>query len=150
MVTDRIEQEIVIAATPERVWAVLTEAEHLGNWFGDGRPAKVDLRAGGLVEFDHGAHGPLLARIVEIEPPRLFTYRMSQSPVGAEPREGNATLVEFRLVAEGDGTRLRMVESGFAALDLAADWVASRHLANSTNWPGKLVGLARYAEKPAT
>jgi len=31
---DRIEREITIAAPVERVWAVLTEPEHVGQWFG--------------------------------------------------------------------------------------------------------------------
>jgi DNA-binding transcriptional ArsR family regulator len=35
---------------------------------------------------------------------------------GEEPREGNSTLVELSLIPEGDKTRLRLVESGFAAL----------------------------------
>ncbi len=39
MHADRIEQEIVIAAPVERVWAVLSEPEHVGRWFGHGKPA---------------------------------------------------------------------------------------------------------------
>ncbi len=35
MATDRIEREIVIGAPPQRVWQVLTEAEHVSRWFGD-------------------------------------------------------------------------------------------------------------------
>ena len=47
MQKDRIEQEIVIAAPIERVWAVLTEPAHVGRWFGQGGPAEIDLRPGG-------------------------------------------------------------------------------------------------------
>jgi hypothetical protein len=32
---ERFQREIAIAAPPERVWEVLTQAEHLGAWFGD-------------------------------------------------------------------------------------------------------------------
>ena len=46
MVPDQIERETVIAAPVERVWALLTEAEHLGRWFGDAG-AEIDLRPGG-------------------------------------------------------------------------------------------------------
>jgi uncharacterized protein YndB with AHSA1/START domain len=35
VVPEQIERETVIAAPVERVWALLTEAEHLGRWFGD-------------------------------------------------------------------------------------------------------------------
>ena len=34
MTTDRIEREIVINAPQDRVWAALTEAEHVAGWFG--------------------------------------------------------------------------------------------------------------------
>ncbi len=32
---DTIEREIVIAAPPERVYAIVTQPEHMGQWFGD-------------------------------------------------------------------------------------------------------------------
>ncbi len=35
MVTDSIEREVAIAAPVDRVWALLTQAEHLALWFGD-------------------------------------------------------------------------------------------------------------------
>ena len=57
MSTDRIEREVMIAASPERVWAVLTEPAHVGTWFGTGSPAEIDLRPGGLMMLDHGEHG---------------------------------------------------------------------------------------------
>ena len=44
MVADRIEREITIAAPIERVWSILTEAEHIHGWFAD---AEIDLRPGG-------------------------------------------------------------------------------------------------------
>ena len=46
MSEDRIEREIAIAAPAERVWAVLMEPEHVGKWFGQGPPARIDLRHG--------------------------------------------------------------------------------------------------------
>ena len=50
-----------------------------------------------------------------VEPPRLFSFRWV-SGSGTEPRDDNTTLVEFTLSADGDGTRLRVVESGFRDL----------------------------------
>ena len=38
----------------------------------------------------------------------------------AEPTPANSTLTEFTLAAEGDGTRVAVVESGFDALDVDA------------------------------
>ena len=57
MVSDRIEQDVYIAASVERVWEVITEPRHVGMWFGNGEPAEVDMRPGGRIVFDHGEHG---------------------------------------------------------------------------------------------
>ncbi|SOD86207.1 SRPBCC family protein [Streptomyces sp. Ag109_G2-15] len=139
MIPDTIERTIAINAPVERVWSVLTEPAFLGRWFGTGEPVEIDLRPGGLLVFDHGVHGVIPARIETVEPPRLFSWRWSQGAAGEEPAHGNATLVEFTLTEDdAGGTRLTLVESGFARLGLPADEVAERHRANSRNWPGKL------------
>jgi uncharacterized protein YndB with AHSA1/START domain len=113
MVPERIEREILIDAPPDVVWAVITEPEHVGGWFSDS--AEIDLRPGGkttLVWKEHTERGQIEA----VEPPRFFSFRWIR---GTDPelRDGNSTLVEFSLSAEGDGTRLRVVESGFQQLD---------------------------------
>ena len=46
MTEDRIERDVLIDAPVKRVWALITEAEHLGTWFGDAG-ADIDLREGG-------------------------------------------------------------------------------------------------------
>jgi hypothetical protein len=51
-----------LAVTPsgeaiERFWAVLTEPGHIGVWFGQGTPAEVGLRPGGIMVLDHGEYG---------------------------------------------------------------------------------------------
>lgn len=45
------------------------------------------------------------------------------------------------------GTRLSMVESGFAHLGLPTDEATDRHRANSQNWPGKLDQLRADCEQ---
>jgi uncharacterized protein YndB with AHSA1/START domain len=149
MVNDAIEREILIAAPVERVWEILTEAEFLGTWFGAGDPVKIDLRPGGLLLFDHGGHGTIPARFERIEQPRLLSWRWSQGSAGEEPTDDNATLVVFTLTSEpeGDGTRLRLVESGFAGLALPEEQLRTRYEANNGNWPGKLTQLREYVEQ---
>lgn len=146
--TDRIHEEILIAAPVERVWSILTEGEFLGSWFGGGRPTQIDLRPGGLIFFEHGGHGALPARIEKVDRPRRLSYRWSQSEAGSEPTDGNATLVEFTLDPVTGGTMLRVVESGFDSLrDLSAEHARARQAENLRNWPGKLVFLRAHVER---
>ena len=150
MTSDQIERETVIAAPVERVWALLTEAEHLGRWFGD-TGAEIDLRPGGAFSLSWEQHGTVRGRVVDVEPNQRFSYRWIT--IGdrehAEPVEGNSTLVEFTLHAEGDGTRLRVVESGFASLDAEAAQQSERYEDNRRGWGIKLGDLREYAERVA-
>ena len=110
MVPDQIERETVIKAPVERVWELITEPEHLGRWFGDAG-AEIDLRPGGAMVLRWTEYGTSRGRVVAVEPHTRFSYRWApfKDPGGEEPIEGNSTLVEFTLQAEGDATRLRVV-----------------------------------------
>jgi len=151
MIPDVIERSVLINASPERVWTVLTEPAFLGRWFGDGGPVKIDLRPGGLLVFEHGVHGVIPARIETVEPPRVLAWRWSQGAAGEEPDDSNATRVEFTLARDdsAERTRLTMVESGFSRLGLPDDEAADRHRANAGNWPAKLGQLRTECEQTA-
>ena len=145
---DRIEREILIDAPIERVWMVLTDAEHISSWFGGGDHVRIDPRPGGTIVFEHGDQGPIPARIERLEPPFAFSYRWAQGEPGEEPTEGNSTLVEFTLEEEGGGgTRLRIVESGFAALPLAETASTTRHDQNVVGWTRALPRLRDHAAR---
>ncbi|MEU8135742.1 SRPBCC domain-containing protein [Streptodolium elevatio] len=144
MVADRIEREVVLRHPVERVWAALTTAEGLSRWFGS--VADVDLRPGGRAYFrwddlDQDSVGT----IVVVEPPHRFAFRW---PIGEMPADdASQTLVEFVLEPVSDGTRLRVVESGFA--QAAADVARAAHQANSLGWDGELVDLGAYLDAAA-
>lgn len=146
MVADRIERETHIEAPVERVWTLLTEAEHLGRWFGDAG-AEVDLRPGGALtlRWDRGAQ--VHAVIERVEPPLAVSWRWApfKDPGGDEPGDGNATLVEFTLAAEDGGTRLRVVESGFAALACSDEQRAANLAGNVEGWEVETGHLVAYA-----
>src|SRR5688500_11773821 len=116
--TDRIETSIVIAAPVERVWELVTSAEHVGRWFGDAG-AEIDLRPGGPRALSWREHGTVHGRVEAVEPPHRFVWRWLAA-VGAqeEPHPGNSTLTEFTLAQEGDATRVVVVETGFDALEV--------------------------------
>ena len=150
MVHDHIERETVIEAPVERVWQLITEAEHVGRWFGDAG-AEIDLRPGGDMVIHWAEHGTSHGRVVELEPHTRFSYRWApfKDPAGGDPVEGNSTLIEFTLASEGDGTRLRVVESGFAALATSDEQRVKNHAGNVKGWGAELADLAEYAQRVA-
>ena len=148
MSADRIEREINIAAPVERVWAVLTEPEHVGQWFGQGRPTEVDLRPGGIMVLDHGEYGTFPTRIEKVDPPYFFSYRWASAYPGEQATEENSTLVEFTLAPDGEGTRLRLVESGFANVWIPAERLdTAGYESHSTGWAEVLENLRQHAEQ---
>jgi uncharacterized protein YndB with AHSA1/START domain len=147
MVPNQITHEILVDAPVERVWAVITEAEHIQAWFAfDG--ATIDLQPGGELVMTWKEHGTYHSRIERIEPHRLFSWRWARLP-GEQPRPGDSTLVEFTLTPEGAGTRLRVVESGFHELALPEADQAQWATDNTQGWQGGFDLLKEYAQRAA-
>ena len=146
-VPDRIEQEVLIDAPPERVWEAITEAEHLGTWFGDAG-AEVELRPGGRLVLKWKEHGEFFGRVEQVDAPRFFACRWAR-PQRTEPAPGNSTLVEFFLAPEGAGTRLRVVESGFRGLAGTPVENAEYAAGNVEGWKAELGELSEYASRLA-
>jgi uncharacterized protein YndB with AHSA1/START domain len=141
----QIERETLIAAPVERVWALLTEAEHVGRWFCDDG-AEIDLRPGGAMVLRWTEHGTTHARVVDVEPHRRFSYRWAAQS-GTEQLGGNSTLVEFTLDATEDGTRLRVVESGFDELGESDEQRRARVKDNTEGWEIQLGRVRHEAER---
>ena len=130
VVPERIEREILIEAPIEVVWSVLTEPEHVAGWFSDS--AEIDLRPGGEATFDWREHGPARAWVERVEPPRFVAFRWVHA-VGEEQRKDKTTW-SSSLAAEGDHTRMRVVESGFRELDWSKDKKARYAGENTQGW----------------
>ncbi|HTU75052.1 MAG TPA: SRPBCC domain-containing protein [Trebonia sp.] len=140
---DRIERTVEIAHPPAKVWAALTTAEGLGTWFG--KEASIDLRPGGLVQVTGDGGNAYELRVERVEEPTVFgyTWRFYGLPED-DPRR---TYVEFTLEPAGRGTRLTVVESGFA--QLPPDAYSSAYNANTQGWAGKLGELSDYLDGAA-
>jgi uncharacterized protein YndB with AHSA1/START domain len=145
MVPDRIEREILIDAPIDVVWSVVTEPEHVGGWFSDS--AAIDLRPGGEVTLTWEGHGSEHWLVERVDPPHFVSFRWlraAQEQPGADLRKGNSTLVEFSLSAEGEGTRLRVVESGFRQLAGSEDENAKDAEEHESGWELELGQLREY------
>jgi uncharacterized protein YndB with AHSA1/START domain len=147
MAQDWIEREVVIDASRERVWAVLTEAGHVARWFGDA--AEIDRRPGGKASFGWAGDGVFEAVVERVEPPSAFSFRWAREP-GAAPGTGTATLVEFTLTEVPLGTVLRVVETGFAELRLGGAERTRAAQDNAQGWAEELAELKDYAERSVT
>jgi uncharacterized protein YndB with AHSA1/START domain len=141
-VQDEIVRETAVAAPPERVWEALTRPEHLPRWFGAER-AEIDLRPGGSLVMVWAEHGTGYARIERVDEPTTFSFRWALEP-GQEPVPGAETLVEFTLTPERDGTRLRVVESGFSKLDRPAEKQEWHRERNVDGWRQVLEAIAAH------
>lgn len=104
--SDTIEREVHIDAPVERVWELITSAEHVGRWFGDAG-AELELRPGGALKVHWKDNGSVDGVVEDVEPTTRFSYRWRHP-------DAASTLVEFTLTPTGSGTRLHVRESGFA------------------------------------
>ncbi len=144
--TQTVEREIVVAAPVARVWAVLTEPRHIEQWFGS--RAELEPRAGGdgLLEFE--GYGAFKISVVRFDPTSHFSYRWANK-TGAEAVPGLSTLVEFTLEPDGDGTKLRVIESEFDTLPLTEAEREQEIAEHTRGWREELDEMRVYAEQLA-
>jgi uncharacterized protein YndB with AHSA1/START domain len=144
MLIDRIEREIVIAAAPERVWPLVAEP---GFWATDDESFRgTQATEGQSMVARHSEHGDFPIRVEKVDPPKYLAYRWVSAFPGEDLREDNSTLVEFTLTPEGDGTRLRVVESGFAGLPTTDDNRDNVIKDHTAGWEQCFAALAARAD----
>jgi uncharacterized protein YndB with AHSA1/START domain len=100
-----------LAHPREKVWRAITEPEHLAVWF----PDRIvgELRAGSALRFVADAHEDFEGEMTVFDPPSVMELTWGTDSIRIE------------LEADGDGTRLRLIdtfdEQGKAARD-GAGW----------------------------
>jgi len=125
--TDTLEMRMtrVLPATPEQVFDAYTDAEKQKIWFSilDTKPGiveiEVDLRVGGTQVAVWGPDRDTLFREVQTflvldRPHRLVTESTGSSPDGLTM----TTQVDITFEAQGDGTLMTIVQSGFPAVEV--------------------------------
>ncbi|GAA1532718.1 SRPBCC family protein [Actinomadura kijaniata] len=143
---DRIERETLIEASLERVWSLVAEP---GFWVADEAAVAGTVATEGASLITNTPHGgEVRVRVEKVEPPTYVAYRWTSAFPGEELREDNSTLVEFTLSTEGDRTRLRVVESGFAALNTSQKSREQAWRSNTTGWAQVFDAFKKRAEQP--
>ncbi|WP_431279948.1 SRPBCC domain-containing protein [Leifsonia poae] len=110
-----IERELYIDASPEIVFDVISSPEHIREWW-NGAETELSPTSGSVsyVAWGRGTAEedvqPLT--VVEADRPRSFSFRWVYEGE-PEATATNSLLVTFELIPRGDGTLLKLVETGF-------------------------------------
>jgi uncharacterized protein YndB with AHSA1/START domain len=142
MVPSAVEKEILIEAPVDVVWRMVTEPEHIRQWFAD--QAEIDLRVGGAGHLAFKGSDAYQLQVEALDPPRRFAFRWVRRP-GSVVRRDNSLLVEFTLFPENGRTRLRVVESGFDEVDWSDEAKAKYAEDHADGWHRILGRLREYA-----
>jgi uncharacterized protein YndB with AHSA1/START domain len=167
--TDKIEKTITLRAPVSRVWRALTDANEFGRWFGVALAGPFVVGKTIRGTFDWKFDEPAFAAIVKahgvaphkiripdqelvfctvekIEPEHTFVFRWIPYGIDAAiaPDDEPTTLVEFHLEPVAEGTRLRIVESGFDRVPAHRRERAFRM--NAGGWAGQAENLRKYVE----
>lgn len=141
-IADEIRRELMFPHPIERVWQAIADPAEVRQWFGE--RSEFDLREGatGVMRWGDDAFRMI---VITVDPPRHFAYRWVTpgDDDHAIPFEDMpTTLVSFSLESVDGGTRLTLVESGFAAHP--EDQRESNYADNSGGWTDELARLEGY------
>lgn len=114
-----------LKASPDEVWAALTERDKLDGWLGR---MCYEPRVDSTLTIDFGSGIEIYGRVLAIEAPRLFSFSWSDT---ADIEA--LSVVRFELFATNSGTRLELIHSRqpvTMARSTAAGWHAHLELLN--------------------
>lgn len=101
-------RDILIDATPETIWPLLTDATQHVRW--QGTEADLDPRPGGVYRVLVAGQFPAVGEFVEVVAHERIVYTWGwdteDNPVGP-----GSTRVEWTLIREGDKTRVQIRHS---------------------------------------
>jgi uncharacterized protein YndB with AHSA1/START domain len=111
-----IVKEVFLDATPEEVFAYLTESTRYIQWMGVA--AELDPRPGGIFRLDPNGSGSdaISGTFVEVTPPTRIVFTWGYESAGHRVPPGSTT-VEIDLIPRAGGTLLRLVHRGLDGAD---------------------------------
>jgi uncharacterized protein YndB with AHSA1/START domain len=144
-----VTRDIVINASPETVYDVISRPEHMSKWFSDDADFEPVADTNGVLVWrdkDTNQTTTINVTVVTADRPNVFSFqwvspeRQRETPTATDP-----VLVEFRITPEANGTRL-VVREGLDDLDWD-DAAKAAYAADHTNgWVHFLSQLRDYAE----
>lgn len=159
--TDRIEKQVLLKASRERVWQAISDSSRFGTWFGvdfDGpfvegerltgriAPTRVDEEVAAMQTPYEGTRFEW--QVEKIEPMRRISFRWH--PFGVDKRIDYSsepmTLIVFELHEAPGGILLTVTESGFDKLP--PERRARAFAANEGGWTHQMKLIARYLASP--
>lgn len=162
MEDNRIEKQVLLRASKDRVWRALTDSNEFGSWFGmrlEGpfrageklrgsiQPTTVDAEVAEMQRPHAGKKVELM--IDRIEPQNLFSFKWH--PFAIEPNKDYSqepmTLVTFVLREQDGGILLTITETGFENIPLARRSEALK--ANDGGWTKQCGLIAKYLDRHA-
>jgi len=140
---DRIEQQITINASLDRVWQLVSEP---GWWVPSTVVAPIDHTPGHQAVRESEKWGRFPVEVVRVEPKTYAAFRWASQSPGTELTDGNTTLVEFAIEPVGDSVQVTLTESGFTRLDAPESVREGAWKSNTGGWDEELNGLRARAE----
>jgi uncharacterized protein YndB with AHSA1/START domain len=143
---DRIEQQITINASLDRVWELVSTP---GWWIPTEAEGPVVRTPGHQTVRDNEKWGRFVVEVVQIEPQTYAAFRWASQFPNEELAPGKTTLVEFRVEPGPQGVNVSVVESGFASLDAPEAQRKAGFEHNTEGWQIELTELKEKSEAAA-
>ncbi|WP_205857282.1 SRPBCC domain-containing protein, partial [Phytoactinopolyspora endophytica] len=115
----------------------------------DDRSGQQRHREGDVEVVEDPLWGRFPVRTETVDPQSYVSFRWASAFPGEDLRDGNSTLIEFFLQPQGDGTVLRVIESGFASLDAVEETRTKSFDSNVDGWAEQMAVIKGRAERVA-
>ena len=135
-----IYKERYIAATPEKVWATLTEPTT--DWNGILIETRSDWMPNSAIVFSFVWQEQSYAdkgTIIEFEPEKVFSHTYWSAFSGLPDQEENYSTVGYKLLPTATGTLLQLTHTNFAT--------ETMYQHSDTNWEDMLDRIKEKCEK---
>ncbi len=117
---DKIEKSIELNVPKSRVWEAISDYKQFGEWFQVALDQPFETGKPSTGKMTHpGVEGEAwLADVVSVKPESYLSMRWNLYDPDSDAVSGESptTLVEFILEETSNGTKLTIIESGFAAI----------------------------------